>query len=144
MIELTQEDIDRIKQSLLVDLTKIIQDGFDRQDERLTKLFDKDFEHIKESLTQHKKWHEKHFERADKFDSRISDAQLGTRHEVASENDKQNVIIAELTKTITANSDRLTVIESEARGKHAQLALIIAVVGAVGVLIWEIAQGMIG
>ncbi len=142
MIELTQEDIDRIKQSLLVDLTKIIQDGFDRQDERLTKLFDKDFEHIKESLTQHKKWHEKHFDRADTFDNRINDVQLGTRHEVEAENDKQNVIIAELTKAIAANSDRLTVIESEARGKHTLIASITAIVGTVGLLVFEFIQGM--
>ncbi len=148
MSEFTKNDMELLEQRITANVLAGVVDrldaAFEKQEKRLTALFDKDFEYIKESLAQHKKWHEKHFEREDKFDKRISDAQLGTRHEVEAENDKQNVIIAELTKAITANSDRLTVIESEARGKHAQLALIIAVVGAVGVLIWEIAQGMIG
>ncbi len=148
MSEFTKNDMELLEQRITANVLAGVVDrldaAFEKQEKRLTALFDKDFEYIKESLAQHKKWHEKHFERADTFDNRISDAQLGTRHEVEAENDKQNVIIAELTKAITANSDRLTVIESEARGKHAQLALIIAVVGAVGVLIWEIAQGMTG
>ncbi len=148
MSEFTKNDMElleqRITANVLAGVVDRLEAAFEKQEKRLTALFDKDFEHIKENLAQHKKWHEKHFERADMFDSRISDAQLGTRHEVEAENDKQNAITAENTKAITVNSDRLTTIESEARGKHAQLALIIAVVGAVGVLIWEIAQGMIG
>ncbi len=147
MSEFTKKDMElleqRITATVLAGVADRIESGFEKQEQRLIALFDKDFEYIKESLAQHKKWHEKHFDRADTFDNRISDAQLGTRHEVEAENDKQNLTIADNTKGIATNADRLTAIESEARGKHAQLALIIAVVGAVGVLIWEILQGLI-
>ncbi len=130
MSEFTKKELDQLEQRITANVLAGVLDrldaAFERQEQRLTTLFDKDFEYIKESLTQHKKWHEKHFEHADTFPQKITDA-----------NEKQDLIIA-------SNSDRLTVIESEARGKHAQFALIIAVVGTVGVLVWEIIQGMIG
>ncbi len=148
MSEFTKKELDQLEQritaNVLAGVLDKIEAAFDKQEQRLTALFDKDFDHVKESLAQHKKWHEKQFDRLDGFDQKITDARMGIREEVDTGNDKQDSNIAENTKAITANSDRLTVIESEARGKHAQFALIIAVVGTVGVLVWEIIQGMIG
>ncbi len=148
MSEFTKKDIDQLEQRITANVLAGVLDkleaAFEKHEQRLIALFDKDFEHIKESLLQHKKWHEKQFDRLDGFDQKITDARMGIREEVDAGNDKQDTNIAENTKAITANSDRLTVIESEARGKHAQLALIIAVIGTAGVLVWEIIQGMIG
>ncbi len=148
MSEFTKKELDQLEQritaNVLAGVLDKIEAAFDKQEQRLTALFDKDFEHIKESLTQHKKWHEKQFDRLDGFDQKITSARIGIREEVDTGNDKQDAIIAENTKAISANSDRLTIIESEARGKHAQLALIIAVVGTAGVLAYEIIKGMIG
>ncbi len=146
MSEFTKTDLElleqRITANVLAGVVDRLEAAFEKQEKRLTALFDKDFEYIKESLAQHKKWHEKHFERADTFDNRISDAQLGTRHEVEAENDKQNLTIADNTKGIAANADRLTVIESEARGKHTLIASITAIIGTVGLLVFEFIQGM--
>ncbi len=146
MSEFTKTDLElleqRITANVLAGVVDRLEAAFEKQEKRLTALFDKDFEYIKESLAQHKKWHEKHFERADTFDNRISDAQLGTRHEVEAENDKQNLTIADNTKGIAANADRLTVIESEARGKHTLIASITAIIGTVGLLVFEFIQGL--
>ncbi len=148
MSEFTKQDLDlleqRITANVLAGVLDKIEAAFDKQEQRLTALFDKDFDHIKESLTQHKKWHEKQFDRLDGFDQKITDARMGIREEAIAGNDKQNAITAENTKAIAVNSDRLTTIESEARAKHGQIALIIAIIGTVGVLVWEIIQGMIG
>ncbi len=155
MSEFTKQDLDlleqRITANVLAGVLDKIEAAFDKQEQRLTALFDKDFDHIdkdfdhiKESLSQHKKWHEKQFDRLDGFDQKITDARMGIREEAIAGNDKQNAITAENTKAIAVNSDRLTTIESEARAKHGQIALIIAIIGTVGVLVWEIIQGMIG
>ncbi len=56
---------------------------------------------------------------------------MGIRHDVDIGNEKQDAIIQDNSRAISCNADRLTVIESEARGKHSQIALIFSVVAAV-------------
>ncbi len=151
-----QTDIDRIKQSLVPDLAEMIEKAFDKQDKRLTALFDKDFGYMKETLDQHKNWHSDHFKKDDKLlerqtankealEKQITDSRISTIKElegsivavesaikesikINTEKDEQrDIAISEL-------SQRITVIESESRGKHSLIAIVIAVIGAVAAI----------
>lgn len=151
-----QTDIDRIKQSLVPDLAEMIEKAFDKQDKRLTALFDKDFGYMKETLDQHKNWHSDHFKKDDKLlerqtankealEKQITDSRISTIKElegsivavesaikesikINTEKDEQRDI------TISELSQRITVIESESRGKHSLIAIVIAVIGAVAAI----------
>lgn len=135
---ISQADIERIRQTLLPELAEMIEKAFEKQDKRLTALFDKDFGHMKETLDQHRNWHDDHFKKDDKLlekqtfnkevlEKQITDSRISTIQEISRENEKQD-------ETISRLSDRVTIIESEARGKHSLIALVIAIIGAIGAI----------
>ncbi len=137
MSEFTKNDMDlleqRITANVLAGVQAKIETEFEKHEARLIAGMSKDFAFFKEILDQHKEWHKKHFEKTDTIretqsknkevlEAQITDSRISTIREISRENEKQDELISKL-------SDRITTIESEARGRHSQLLTIISIVG---------------